>query len=65
MGLFAARFDGRCSSCGDDIIEGDSIGYIEGEAGVHCAGCVEAASDAESDYDGWDDDGWDTEEDDD
>lgn len=40
---FIARFDSYCFGCADDIDEGDLVGFIAGEKGIHCAECVEEA----------------------
>lgn len=44
--MFVAQWDGRCRACGDEFWAGDQVGYIDGEDGVHCDGCCEAAYDA-------------------
>ncbi len=43
--LFETTFDSYCRSCGDDIYEGDSAGFVEGFYGIQCEGCFEAATD--------------------
>jgi hypothetical protein len=37
---FAARFDAWCRGCNDDISEGDFVGFIPGEKGIHCGYCI-------------------------
>lgn len=43
---FLARFEAFCRGCGDDIDEGDPVGFVYGEKGLHCLDCVHEA--------GWD-----------
>lgn len=37
---FTAQFDAWCRGCNEDISEGDDVGFIPGEKGIHCFSCV-------------------------
>lgn len=37
---FVAQFDAWCRGCNDDIFEGDEVGFVPGEKGIHCFSCV-------------------------
>jgi hypothetical protein len=37
---FTAQFDAWCRGCNDDISEGDFVGFIVGEKGIHCWYCI-------------------------
>ena len=43
VNTFDAKYPGRCADCGDDIDEGDEIGYIDDE--ICCGDCVLAEMD--------------------
>ena len=38
--VFAARYPGKCSACGETIEEGDRVGYVEDELVGEC--CLDA-----------------------
>lgn len=42
---FYAAYDGDCITCGEEIFEGDLIGYLPDDIGVSCGGCVEEYND--------------------
>lgn len=47
---FRAQFDAWCRGCNDDIDEGDEVGFIPGEKGLHCFWCI---SEAEFEAQSW------------
>lgn len=48
--LFSAKWPGRCDSCGEQINEGDDIGFVDGRSRPVCEDCWE--------FEGGDDDDW-------
>lgn len=40
MEFFYALFDSYCRGCGDDIAEGDTVGFVPETKGLHCKYCV-------------------------
>lgn len=38
---FTARFDGECWNCGEEVYEGEDMGYLPGDQKPSCNECVE------------------------
>lgn len=41
MQTFPARFDGECWNCGEEVYEGDDMGYLPGDSNPSCGECVQ------------------------
>lgn len=40
VSTFLAGFDSECATCGDDILEGDTAGYVPGDERPSCQVCI-------------------------